>query len=73
MKMTAFFGHNIARGSGGGGGERQDEPKAEQKIVIICRVLRNNYLEELFHTVKLFCPPLWVTLSSMSSVLIYTP
>ena len=27
-----FFGHNIARGGGGGGRGRWDEPKAEQKI-----------------------------------------
>ena len=49
MKMTAFFGPNIAREGGGGGG--QDEPKAHQTNVISCRVLRNNYLEGLFHTV----------------------
>ena len=49
MEMTPFFGYNIARGSGGGG--RQDKPKADQKIVISCIVLRNNYLEGLFHTV----------------------
>ena len=52
MEMNAFFGHNIAGRGGGGGGEgQQDEPKADQKIVISCRVLRNNYLEGLFHTV----------------------
>ena len=52
MKMTAFFGPNIAReGGGGNGGGGQDEPKADQKNVISCRVLRNNYLEGLFHTV----------------------
>ena len=32
-------------------GERRDEPKAEQKLVLRSRVLRNNCLEELFHTV----------------------
>ena len=29
----------------------RDEPKDEQKIVVRSRVLRNNYLEGLFHTV----------------------
>ena len=51
METTAFFGHNIAGGGGGEWGGRQDEPKADQKNVISCRVLRNNYLEGLFHTV----------------------
>ena len=46
-KKNGFFGHNIARGIGG----RRDEPKAEQKIVFRSRVLRNNCLEGLFHTV----------------------
>ena len=52
--MSAFFGHNIVRGSGGGegGGEgRRDEPKADEKIVIKSKVLCNNYLERIFHTV----------------------
>ena len=35
----------------GGVGRRRDEPKAEQKIVVRSRVLHNNYLEGLFHTV----------------------
>ena len=52
---------------GGGGG--QDEPKADQKNVISCRVLGRAFS----HSPKLFCPPLWVTLSRMPSVLIYTP
>ena len=53
MKLSAFFDHNIARGSGGGvgGGGRRDEPKAAQKIVLRSRVLRNYCLEGLFHTV----------------------
>ena len=34
-----------------GRGGRRDEPKAEQKIVVRSRVLRNNCLEGLFHTV----------------------
>ena len=50
--MSAFFGHNIVRGSGGGGGGgRRDEPKADEKIVIKSKVLCNNYLEGIFHTV----------------------
>ena len=60
--MTAFFGHNSARGSGaggggggGGGGGRQDEPKADQKIVISCRVLRNNYLEDGYSRQYVVC------------------
>ena len=58
VKLSAFLGHNIARGSGGGGGQR-DEPKAEQKIVLRSRVLQNYCLEGLFHTVpSSFCPPL---------------
>ena len=32
-------------------GGRRDEPKAEQKIVLRSRVLRNDCLEGLFHTV----------------------
>ena len=52
VKMSAFFGHNIARGSRGGGGRgRRDEPKAAQKIVLRSRVLRIYCLEGLFHTV----------------------
>ena len=38
----------VAGGGGGGGGSvggRREEPKADQKIVIRSRVLRNNYLE----------------------------
>ena len=52
VKLSAFLGHNIARGSGGGGGGQRDEPKAEQKIVLRSRVLRNYCLEALFHTVQ---------------------
>ena len=37
----------------GGVGRRRDEPKAEQKIVVRSRVLRNNYLEGFFHTVPI--------------------
>ena len=52
VKMSAFFGHNTLLGEvGGGGGGRRDEPKAEQKIVLRSRVLRNYCLEGLFHTV----------------------
>ena len=40
-----LFGHNFAGGSGGS----TDEPKAEPKMVVRSRVLRNNYLEGLFH------------------------
>ena len=50
MKLSAFFGHNIARESGGGA-RRRDEPKAEQIIVLRSRILRNYCLEGLFHTV----------------------
>ena len=50
MKLSAFFGHNIARETGGGG-RRRDEPKAEQIIVLRSRILRNYCLEGLFHTV----------------------
>ena len=53
-----FFGHNIAGGSGGGGGLR-DEPKGEQKIVVTSGVLHNKYLEGLFLAgPRFFCPPL---------------
>ena len=51
-----FFDHNIAGGGGGGGGggvgERWNEPKVDPKIVVRSRVLRNNYLRGLFHTVQ---------------------
>ena len=51
-KRLLFFGHNIAVCGGVGGvGGRQDEPKADQKNVNSCRVLRKNYLEGLFLTV----------------------
>ena len=36
-----FFSLNVAGGSGG----REDEPKANQKIVVRSRVLCKNYLE----------------------------
>ena len=51
-----FFGHNFAGGSGGS----TDEPKAEPKMVVRSKVLRNNYLEGLLHTFpsSMFCPPL---------------
>ena len=48
-ETECFSGHNIARGSWGG--ERQEEPKAAQKIVLRSRVLQNDCLEGLFHTV----------------------
>lgn len=47
-----FWPQHCSRGGGGGEvGRLRDEPKAEKKIVARSRVLRNNYLEELFHTV----------------------
>ena len=53
-----FFRPQHCYGGGGGGGGkggrkegRQVESKSDQKIVISCRVLRNNYLEGFFHTV----------------------
>ena len=45
--MSAFLATTLL----GEVGERRDEPKAEQKIVLRSRVLRNNCLEGLFHTV----------------------
>ena len=36
---------SFAVAGGGGVGGRREEPKADQKIVIRSRVLRNNYLE----------------------------
>ena len=52
-ESDCFFLAQTLLGRGGemGGGGGQDEPKADQKIVISCIVLRNNYLEGLFHTV----------------------
>ena len=47
VEMSAFFTTTLLGGVGG----RRDEPKAEQKMVIRSRLLRNNYLEGLkFHT-----------------------
>ena len=46
VEMSAFFTTTLLRGVGG----RRDEPKAEQKMIIRSRLLRNNYLEGLFHT-----------------------
>ena len=53
VEKSAFFGQNIAGGTGGGG--QGDEPKADQKIVIRSRALSNNYLEWLFHTSICIC------------------
>ena len=54
-KRLLFLATTLLWGGGGGGGGgvggRQDEPKADQKNVNSCRVLRKNYLEGLFHTV----------------------
>ena len=47
VRMSAFLATTLL----GGVGERRDEPKAEQKIVLRSRVLPNNCLEGLFHTV----------------------
>ena len=47
MKTSAFLATTLL----GEVGVRRDEPKAEQKIVLRSRVLRNNCLEGLFHTV----------------------
>ena len=47
VRMSAFLATTLL----GEVGERRDEPKAEQKIVLRSRVLRNNCLEGLFHTV----------------------
>ena len=44
VKMRVFFTTTLLGEVGG----RRDEPKAEQKIVIRSRVLRNNCLEGLF-------------------------
>ena len=48
MKMTAFFGPNIAREGGGewGGGEDRMNPKPIKKMSLVA-----EYLEGLFHTV----------------------
>ena len=53
VEMSCFFGHNIAREGAGEGkwGDYGMNPKPKKKIVARSRVLRNNYLEELFHTV----------------------
>ena len=47
VKMSAFLATTLLGEVGG----RRNEPKAEQNIVIRSRVLRNNCLEGLFHTV----------------------
>ena len=62
--MSCFFGHNIAREGAGEGkwGDYGMNPKPKKKIVARSRVLRNNYLEELFHTVP-----------SLSSGIVVTP
>ena len=46
VRMSAFLATKLP----GGVGERRDEPKAEQKIILRSRVLRNNCLEGLFYT-----------------------
>ena len=42
-------------------GTRRDEPKAEQKILLRRRVLRNNNIagRAFSHSPKFFCPPLY--------------
>ena len=45
--MSAFLATTLLGKVGG----RRDEPKAEQKIVLRSRVLRNNCFERLLHTV----------------------
>ena len=56
VKMSAFLATTLLGEVGG----RRDEPKAEQKIVLRSRVLRNYCWEELFQTVPssfvLHCP-----------------
>ena len=47
-KLSAFLATTLLGEVGGG---RWDEPKAEQKIVLRSRILRNYCLEGLFHTV----------------------
>ena len=59
VKLSAFFCQNIARGSGGGGEGRRDEPKAEQNNC----PWEQNPTELLLgrassHSPKFFCPPL---------------
>ena len=50
--MSAFLATPLLGGVRG----RRDEPKAEPKIVVRSRVLRNNYLEGLFtHSQVLLC------------------
>ena len=52
MKMSAFFGHNIARGSGGGGGgDGGMNPKANKKLSLEAESYGTYCLEGLFHTV----------------------
>ena len=57
VKMSAFLATTLL----GEVGRRRDEPKAEQKIVLRSRVLRNNCFDGLFHTVPssivLHCMP----------------
>ena len=48
--MSAFLATPLLGGVRG----RRDEPKAEPKIVVRSRVLRNNYLEGLSHIPKFF-------------------
>ena len=52
LEMSAFLATPLLGGVRG----RRDEPKAEPKIVVRSRVLRNNYLEGLFtHSQVLLC------------------
>ena len=57
VKMSAFLATTLLGEVGG----RRDEPKAEQKIVLRSRVLRNNCFDGLFQTVPsaivLHCMP----------------
>ena len=49
LEMSAFLDTALL-GGGGGVGERQHEPKADQKIVFSSRVLRKNYMAKGFFT-----------------------
>ena len=56
--MSAFFGHNIARGSGGGDGIN---PKPNKKLLSLGA---GSYVtiawKGFWHSPKFFCPPLYV-------------
>ena len=63
MKISALFGHHIARGSGwgvGGGGDDGMNPKPNNKWSLGPESYGTIAWKGLSHSPKFFCPPLYI-------------